>query len=629
MSNSKSTRKIKQTKTNNHQVYFAGPIYEFSFLTSKSKSKLPNWSPLTSIDELERIKKIVVCHKANCLVWKNPNKLEFYQKDKEKTEFQLPKKERIKDIVSGDETYLILTRSGKVFSLADKLKNSLFDFTSSVPLKDPEKSTFGSIRFVDFFEKNNLLVDSIAMSERCNFFLCTNGKLYGNGFNQFGQLGNGTKENQQLPTLLAEKVTRIFSGTHSFGYFYTTSQNEVYSGGDNCGGQLSMGSNNNNLPFKIPKCNASKIQDIKCGTFFSMILTKSGQLYSCGSKKYNGIGEDKYIFTQIPGLETKKTIQINAGTNYGLALTSEYELFGWGFDQDNMPTPQYSRSKPWRVPRKIALPRYFESNNNLKQNMQISCGIFITFIYPAFNNSNYGLLKDFKNLYKLYRTKKYCDSFLDPLNEKFPIHKLLVECRTGCKLSKIQKLFIETENSLGQKNATEINDFLKWVYYDKKKNVNEPIFKLVFNNLKSTFPSPENSLQEDLYRLYKNEESKDFNILVELSKKETVVKKKEHFGVVKVHKLLLIARSGLFRSLFDFDEENINQIKDYSGKSIESLQILIKYFYTNKIQLNKTCKDPKPIIEELKDSIEYYQLNEDSNLLEELEKIKRKAKRQK
>ncbi|KAJ6250059.1 hypothetical protein M0813_16431 [Anaeramoeba flamelloides] len=73
--------------------------------------------------------------------------------------------------------------------------------------------------------------------------------------------------------------------------------------------------------------------------------------------------------------------------------------------------------------------------------------------------------------------------------------------------------------------------------------------------------------------------------------------------------------------MFENITEESKSVKDYSGKSIESIEILIKYFYTEKIELTAD-HDPLLIIEELEDSIEYYQLNENSNILSQLNEIK-------
>ncbi|KAJ3438064.1 hypothetical protein M0812_17243 [Anaeramoeba flamelloides] len=128
----------------------------FSFLTQEKNNNLPKWTE-SQIKKTQTIKKIVCGSRPHFLVWKKPNKLEFYQKDKEKRKYQLPKNERIKDIDSSNETSLILTESGKVWSLANG------NHFKEVPLLDADQSTFEKIRYVTFFEEKKLFVDSLSM----------------------------------------------------------------------------------------------------------------------------------------------------------------------------------------------------------------------------------------------------------------------------------------------------------------------------------------------------------------------------------------------------------------------------------------------------------------------------------
>ncbi|KAJ6247882.1 hypothetical protein M0813_18517 [Anaeramoeba flamelloides] len=70
------------------------------------------------------------------------------------------------------------------------------------------------------------------------------------------------------------------------------------------------------------------------------------------------------------------------------------------------------------------------------------------------------------------------------------------------------------------------------------------------------------------------------------------------------------------------EKDNINKIQDYTNVSIESLKILVEYFYTNSIELTVN-QDPKLIVDELSDAGEYYQLNDKFYFKNELLKIKK------
>ncbi|KAJ6250154.1 pep-cterm sorting domain-containing protein [Anaeramoeba flamelloides] len=185
-----------------------------------------------------------------------------------------------------------------------------------------------------------------------------------------------------------------------------------------------------------------------------------------------------------------------------------------------------------------------------------------------------------------------------------------------------------------EQNCTkeEIKIFLNWVYGDQdfgnKKLVQ--IMKLIeMKVIPSNF-----TLMEDISNLWKDEDSKDFFIIIDEDEDEDENKNgnddEKELGMTKipVHKLILQARSQLFQTMFLEINENIKQVKDYSGKSPDSLEILFKYFYTNTIKLTAD-DDPQLILEELEDAKEYYQFNKNSVFDLELSKIQLKLKNEK
>ncbi|KAJ5066859.1 cyclin-dependent kinase inhibitor 2c-related [Anaeramoeba ignava] len=113
-----------------------------------------------------------------------------------------------------------------------------------------------------------------------------------------------------------------------------------------------------------------------------------------------------------------------------------------------------------------------------------------------------------------------------------------------------------------------------------------------------TNPSrPKHSLLKDYIRLYKSNDTKDFGIIVEEKK-------------IKVHRLILIARSELFRGMFLSVNDESDTVHDYSGNSFETMENLIHFFYTDKFpsHLNSSVK------QELEETKDYFLLNESSFL---------------
>ncbi|KAJ5067022.1 ankyrin repeat protein [Anaeramoeba ignava] len=83
---------------------------------------------------------------------------------------------------------------------------------------------------------------------------------------------------------------------------------------------------------------------------------------------------------------------------------------------------------------------------------------------------------------------------------------------------------------------------------------------------------------EDLHKLYQGNKTKDFTIIISEEKE------------IKVHKLILILRSELYKGMFLNIQDSSNQVHDYSKKSNETIQQLIHFFYHDKFDKEKEIK---------------------------------------
>ncbi|KAJ3426008.1 hypothetical protein M0812_28455 [Anaeramoeba flamelloides] len=601
--------------TNSSSLYLNGTIERACFLVKK-KNKLPKWTK-SQIKKTQTIKKIVCGSRLHFLVWKKPNKLEFYQEDNKKKKYQLPKNETIKDIASSRYTYQILTESGKVWSLADSNRYK------EVPLFDANQSTFEKIRPVTFFEEKKLFVNSLVMGSASAYYLCNGDQLYASGSNAQGRLGIGKYGGQvPMPVYVQDKVIKIFAGNSAFGFFFTTNNPDLlYACGNNMCGQLGIGYIfDQSTPTAVKNIKGSEILTIGLGRSHSILINNEGQTFGCGHQKYNGIGVEKHIFTLIPQLKEKKAVQLAIEFKGNLVLTDQNELYGWGFTKGLYPTYE-SKNENNKFPSKIKLPSYFTNYLESKDQIQIACGARVCFLYLDFKNT---LSEDLRVLYK---SKKFCDCEIGTLGNQIPVHKDLIECRTKLTIDQIQnKLF--GEKSI---NKEQTMSFLKWIYFDEISDLEK--LEQTFNLLELTFPpSVDNTLEKDIAQLYQDDDSKDFKILVKIDDEDLEEEEdneededeKANYEEIPVHKFILLARSGLFRGMFDYvnEKDNTNKVQDYTNKSIKSLEILIKYFYTDSIELT-TEQDPELIVDELSDAVEYYQLNDQCNFESELLKIKK------
>ncbi|KAJ6228905.1 ankyrin repeat [Anaeramoeba flamelloides] len=207
------------------------------------------------------------------------------------------------------------------------------------------------------------------------------------------------------------------------------------------------------------------------------------------------------------------------------------------------------------------------------------------------------IVEEFK---QLFERKELTDSTLKDI----PIHKLLVEFRTGQTIEKLEEIFKEDSQE-------DINSFLKFIYFNLVENENKIrkiCYKIGIKNYQNK------NLQYDLQKLYKCDQTKNFIIKTE-SKKE-----------IKIHKFLLLARSELFRGMFLSIIEDQKFVTDFSNRSPITIRTWVKFLYLDYLDLEteEEIKNKNLILDELDDAIDYYQFHKKTRLIHELAELEKK-----
>lgn len=183
------------------------------------------------------------------------------------------------------------------------------------------------------------------------------GKLYGWGRNERGQLGTGSTVNVYVPSLVAgvpfpvKSVAVGKSHTHIL-----TEAGDVYGAGDNKMGQCSCGKGKvGDAPIlKFTKAQGlppGKTVSVSAGTDFSCAVAE-GKLYSCGSQDHGQCGtatdgvwivsagrtavQEIPVFELIPSAKVPAMsgvifTAVASGANHTLALTADGRVFSWGW----------------------------------------------------------------------------------------------------------------------------------------------------------------------------------------------------------------------------------------------------------------------------------------------------------
>jgi hypothetical protein len=128
-------------------------------------------------------------------------------------------------------------------------------------------------------------------SSRHFFILLLDGRLFGMGLNDRGQLGTGNILTYNSPVLIhlpwSSPLQKISTGrSHSL---FLLENGDLYGCGSNSCGQLGMGTLDQQLlPHLI---SIENIRDIACGHDHSLACTRDGQLYAFGHPEYGQLGD--------------------------------------------------------------------------------------------------------------------------------------------------------------------------------------------------------------------------------------------------------------------------------------------------------------------------------------------------
>ncbi|KAJ5071568.1 cyclin-dependent kinase inhibitor 2c-related [Anaeramoeba ignava] len=216
--------------------------------------------------------------------------------------------------------------------------------------------------------------------------------------------------------------------------------------------------------------------------------------------------------------------------------------------------------------------------------------------------SLYSIVEDMK---KLFTSQVLTDLEIPTLNGNIKAHKLILSKRIG------ESLMEKAMEVFEQESKTEVWNFLIFIYsgsYENFMEIKKMAQKIGMKNLNSMFSKA--SVLKFLKQLYGDDESKDF----EISTDE---------GSIRVHKLIMAARSDLYNGMFLNVEDDSNRVKDYSGRSHKAIFQVIKFIYCDNLDDDLS----QDIISELKDVVEYYQFNSNSYfsfILEDLEEKQKK-----
>uniref|UniRef100_A0A8C0VK07 E3 ubiquitin-protein ligase HERC2 n=1 Tax=Cyanistes caeruleus TaxID=156563 RepID=A0A8C0VK07_CYACU len=221
--------------------------------------------------------------------------------------------------------YLALSANGEVFSWGCGDGGRL-GHGDTVPLEEPKMISALSGK------QAGKHVVHIACGSTYSAAITAEGELYTWGRGNYGRLGHGSSEDQTIPMLVTGlkglKVIDVSCGSGDAQTLAVTENGQVWSWGDGDYGKLGRGGSDGcKTPKLIEKLQDLDIVKVRCGSQFSIALTKDGQVYTWGKGDNQRLGHGTEEHVRYPKLleglkvclhcyaHTQRYIYIYSGSN--------------------------------------------------------------------------------------------------------------------------------------------------------------------------------------------------------------------------------------------------------------------------------------------------------------------------
>ncbi|KAF0874370.1 RCBT2 protein, partial [Crocuta crocuta] len=234
----------------------------------------------------------------------------------------------------------------------------------------PVQSTLSSLKMLDVGkwpifslcseEELQLIRQACVFGNAGNEVLYTtvNDEIFVLGTNCCGCLGLGdtqsTIEPRRLDALSGKKIACISYGSGPHIVLATT-EGEVFTWGHNAYSQLGNGTTNHGLiPCHISTNLSNKqVTEVACGSYHSLVLTSDGEVFAWGYNNSGQVGSGSTANQPIPRrvtgcLQNKVVVNIACGQMCSMAVVNTGEVYVWGYNGNgqlglgssgNQPTP--------------------------------------------------------------------------------------------------------------------------------------------------------------------------------------------------------------------------------------------------------------------------------------------------
>jgi alpha-tubulin suppressor-like RCC1 family protein len=227
----------------------------------------------------------------------------------------------------GELFALAVTSTGKVLAWGYNLWGQLGDGTTDsrltpVRVKIPKGVT----------------ITAVSTGYNSALALTKSGRVLSWGFNNAGQLGDGTTKTRLVPGYVRlpphTKITSIATG-YKTGYA-VTSTGRLLAWGINQAGDLGDGTTKTRkTPVQVRLPHGVKVTAATAGEAYTLALTTRGRVLAWGYNLWGQLGNGSTTDRKVPGwvklqAGTTKIRALAAGNDYSMALTAGARILTWG-----------------------------------------------------------------------------------------------------------------------------------------------------------------------------------------------------------------------------------------------------------------------------------------------------------
>lgn len=183
------------------------------------------------------------------------------------------------------------------------------------------------------------------------YFYC-NGNLTSVGRNNMGQLGDGTNDDDSIPTTVIGPAN-VMNVAGSYHALFVDGDSTAWSTGQNYGGECGNGTNSNiNTPFHITSLTG--VVKVASGESHTLILKADGTVWACGTTTNGEFGNGMTTDSNVPvQCSITNVVDIAVGSYHSVFLKDDGTVWTCGYNLYGQLGLGFSNTSPNAMPQQV------------------------------------------------------------------------------------------------------------------------------------------------------------------------------------------------------------------------------------------------------------------------------------